>query len=640
MNNLIQLSKEFKKLGLHDEKFELSFLLAKIAAQQLELWPVDERVYNCAVCGKPTEFYDATFRDEDEILGRNIKLQYEADKGVYPVCSDCEEEHIKLPCAICENEIDTGEETEVTLEMLEAADIVPPYRLPDDEMYHVCDDCYYEELYESCADCSEFSIKGELEHYNSNNEKICSDCSQNYISCEECGGLIDMENDMWHSDPDYGSAYCEDCGMPSINDFGSMDNSLDKIQRESPYNPDSYMPLTAHTISKTLGLLTNLYKKYQGRPVAPAKASRNFLNTVMNQKVPDADKDFLKEFLIAKFSSEKLREYIANNNIDIANLDDRKKIVNWMMPFGFEAGSAELIIRALEESDDRLIRELSSSKIDPNRQLIDIEKVKQIIDHDQYRREFLNQFSLEFAPVKGLKAMKGFSPMDVTFDVVAPRDTEKVRSFVVVMRPSKEMIENAKLIFGDPGKIAWDMMSSRGTYHFSGAIAYARIGNNDGEWVIDNLQKDADIFNFGKQRDSLNSSYTPEVAEEVEKAAKWWEKQTKNWAAQMLLVLREFAKKSGAELYLTTFEQQKEKWSTLPERNKDIYDKLPKELSIMRQKAQELAGIPEEDREPFPSMVEYKGDIEDVNSWNSTEELWRLAARIRRLVKLARIPSE
>jgi hypothetical protein len=628
MNDLKNLGLELKKMGLSNEKFELSILISKLAAEQLELIPPEDIKYNCSICGYPHETSDISFYSADDLASRAVTPKYVLPgTKLYPVCLDCEEDQMILPCALCDEPLEEGDSTLVTEDLLDEADGFKTYDLPRGELYPVCHDCYSEELTEYCADCYDADEKGTFEHYNPNNDKICESCSFKYTPCSECSELISMEYGEYHS-TDHG-VYCFDCGVPNSNDIEALSAGLTKSFNESDYRPKDLLPLSSVTISKTINLLANIYKKNQAKEFASPKASRNFMATLMNQKIPEEDKIFLKNFLTKSLSFRELERYRSKNQIDISSLESRRGVVSWLMSFGVNMGQAETLLRLFEEGDMRLFdKSIPLETISP----LSIESIKKILDYDSYKKEFMNEFSKEFAPIKDAKVTKGYYPLDVVFEVQGPRDSGKDSSFVIVMNPSERMLDYSDFIFGKAGREAWKMMSSMGTYHFHGAIAYARIGNNDGEWVIDNLQRDSDLSNFKRSESRIEND---PMREEIKNAAKWWDKQLKHWASHMLLVIRDFAKESGSELYLTTYDIQTDKWSSLPEKNRDIYDKIPEELRKMRQKAREVNESGKDVDDVLPKLVTYDGEVEDTSG--RFNDLWRLANRIRRLVKLAKI---
>ncbi|MAG40226.1 hypothetical protein CMI41_04645, partial [Candidatus Pacearchaeota archaeon] len=247
---------------------------------------------------------------------------------------------------------------------------------------------------------------------------------------------------------------------------------------------------------------------------------------------------------------------------------------------------------------------------------------------------------LESGKRKRLEMIRKFHPIPVDYEVTESRYND-IPSFTIVMKPSSRMIEMSKSIFGDKGQEAWNLLSKRGTQHHRGAIAYARISQvEDESLVINNFQRDSDIYNLGKE---LLKSYK-ESDSDLYDAIRWWDKKVKFWHIQFLLTLMEFAKKQREALFFTPFEVQKRKWSTVPERNRDVYDKVPEEMmTANRAGLQEFyADREEEEREDiiadelFPRMEHYEGRIERVHGGY---DLWRLAEDFERKRLLYKIAS-
>jgi hypothetical protein len=280
----------------------------------------------------------------------------------------------------------------------------------------------------------------------------------------------------------------------------------------------------------------------------------------------------------------------------------------------------------------------------------------------QHLEKIKERIGEQYAPVKNLKIMKNVRFADVVFDVNEPRDDDLFKSFVITMMPSKEMIRASSDLFGKTGPFVWSLMSERGTVHHDGSIAYARVSNDQGEWVIDNLQRDSDMYNFNKESRKIKDTYTyrdlrnlmlslDEDADEdqeddsseefelrltqlfadFEKTAKWWNSQFKSWGPQMVLAIQAMAREADAKLYMTTFEMQKNKWRTIPNKSRDVYDRLPEELNRMSEEAQK--DIPEEERRVFPRLEDKPGSTEDSDNEYSLhyDRIWRIAKRKEKL---------
>lgn len=98
---------------------------------------------------------------------------------------------------------------------------------------------------ECCDDCSQEFEEGTMEYTNANDQYVCDDCSQAYVSCYDCGCRV-HENDSYYpeSASDY---YCQDCyynNFISCNDCGYEMYNDDAIYHEGrdEYYCDSCVP--------------------------------------------------------------------------------------------------------------------------------------------------------------------------------------------------------------------------------------------------------------------------------------------------------------------------------------------------------------------------------------------------------------
>ncbi len=155
-------------------------------------------------------------------------------------------------------------------------------------------------------------------------------------------------------------------------------------------------------------------------------------------------------------------------------------------------------------------------------------------------------------------------------------DDRDMPSFTLTIRPAKSLIEYAENLFPGTGRQALQKLSDGG--HHQGAMAYARIGFDEDEdaFVINNLQTDADLQKLVRS----NSGELPDHLKPMEPALRWWLKQFENWPAQLLDIVRQFGLKMDKPVYLTNFSMQKKKWNRIPERSKDVYDRVPAQMGF------------------------------------------------------------
>lgn len=230
------------------------------------------------------------------------------------------------------------------------------------------------------------------------------------------------------------------------------------------------------------------------------------------------------------------------------------------------------------------------------------ENIQQIIDYltriDNAQKEFANKYP-------GLKNIK---MIPCRFDIEESYGEPDVPSMTFTMSPSS-LLKN----FGDAMcPYARDMLTklvnNRG--HHYGNIAYCRVSEEDyGNWIIDNLQTDADILALSentrekikeiqegyvtkkdgqwyRKEDSapINLSYPDNTAYDEALALAFWNKTFRHWPMVMLDMVITLAKAAGKSLYITSYEMQKQKWTRIPERSRDLYERIPQQMGGERVK--------------------------------------------------------
>jgi len=197
--------------------------------------------------------------------------------------------------------------------------------------------------------------------------------------------------------------------------------------------------------------------------------------------------------------------------------------------------------------------------------------------------------------------LKGFKPYPVDIKIESGKNHG---GSVFVIYPSEEFLNYAEII--QPGaKEAYDNHIERKGHH-RGALAYARFTLSKGNIIIDNLQTDIDAQAFHDQ--VLKS--TP--------ALQWWTSTIKKfWVPYLLDALRKFGQSVEKKIYLTNFDMQKIKWHSIPERSKDIYDRIPETMNMP---AENVEARPED-------LTEKKWHMRRVarKLLENTEEFIRLA---------------
>jgi hypothetical protein len=490
--------------------------------------------------------------------------------------------------------------------------------------YPICEECS-SELLSECADCGEEYLKEDLDYLNTDDEPICEGCTESYMSCDNCSILIytgDYDG-SYHTTED-GDIYCSNCYKEVLGiDADTMTEYLNDTLSEGVFGVNTphetggttqtaLLPIPSILLTRAMEVLRRLkhndiitlagsrFRSPEATEAMPKKVQAQFQSQGMSSEdsiiLVNAAKGFLKKKL--------------DTHSDITQ-DESQTGMNSFIE------SLQRQVNSTNSFYDRY----PLTKRDPDGNIVAVKR------------------ELESGKRKRLEMIRKFHPIPVDYKVTESRYND-IPSFTIVMSPSSRMIEMSKSIFGEKGEDAWNLLSRRGTQHHRGAIAYARISKvEDESLVINNFQRDSDIYNLGKE---LLNSYK-ESDPNLYDAIRWWDKKIKFWHVQFLLTLMEFAKKQNEALFFTPFEVQKMKWSTVPERNRDVYDKVPAEMMAANRAGLEefYADREEEEREEiieeelFPRMEPYEGRVESLSS---SYDLWRLAEdfeRKRLLTKIA-----
>lgn len=184
---------------------------------------------------------------------------------------------------------------------------------------------------------------------------------------------------------------------------------------------------------------------------------------------------------------------------------------------------------------------------------------------------------------------------------------------VFIIRPSKNFLNYADNIQPGAKEAYQDVLSRRGHHH--GALGYLRFTMSNDNFIVDNLQTDLDYQTFNQL--SILPSYEalkllekkpdldpeqvkdPEQKKQLKEYIKkygidgiksrirddlgiaFWLTAIKNsWAPILLDSFKKYSESVGVSAYLTSYEMQQKKWSSIPERNEYIYDKLPKLMGM------------------------------------------------------------
>jgi hypothetical protein len=161
--------------------------------------------------------------------------------------------------------------------------------------------------------------------------------------------------------------------------------------------------------------------------------------------------------------------------------------------------------------------------------------------------------------------LKGFKLFPVEFKITGGATYHEGNTFTIY--PAEQFFEWAEIVMPGAREAYKTYLAKRG--HHRGALGYARFSLSDDNIIVDNLQTDLDKQAF--TNDILKNN--PALA--------WWLAQIKKmWAPTLLDALNEFGRIVNKRVYLTSFEMQKNKWPKLPDRNRDVYERIPEMMDM------------------------------------------------------------
>jgi len=198
--------------------------------------------------------------------------------------------------------------------------------------------------------------------------------------------------------------------------------------------------------------------------------------------------------------------------------------------------------------------------------------------HDLYNyfedhKKQLNNFQEKYPKLKGFKPL----PVDIRIENSAWHHAGKV----FAIYPSKEFLDYAELTQPGAREVYGEYIKLKG--HHPGSLAYARFSMSDGNIIIDNLQTDIDAQTF---KSSFHNLEIQNNKKELN-ALKWWVSAIKKfWVPLLLDAMNKFGKEIERKVYLTSFEMQQKKWHSIPDRNKDVYDRIPEIMQFPTESAE------------------------------------------------------
>lgn len=402
-------------------------------------------------------------------------------------------------------------------------------------MLPTCKDCAEE--WEACAICKEEGPNEIMDFQNMRTSEgvvnICEHCYERdvFSTCDSCEKLIDGESS--YPGPSYEGNYCLDCysekfhscciceSVKEVDDLTYVrgDPFCDSCLADAPgYDADKVMSVLN---TEEMGALPSIAKL---PPPLDEKATNVLLQILKSLKNRPYSKESLYQ-VILKYPQ--VKETIRTQIVAyIETCMEAFNFTNW----------AEV-----------------ESKISEMQNMTD------------YMRSI-------YPGVNGLFA----TPTVINAQEELGKETP---SFTLTMQVAPQVMSLAKKMFGEAtAEMAHDILVSGG--HHEGAIAYARVGYDEenNAFVVNNLQTDADIQSAKRK---LERRVPADKQAETLAAIKWLLNTYKFWPIYLLDAVKRFGKAMEQKVYLTGFELQQKKWrNSIPEREKDVYERIPEAMGM------------------------------------------------------------
>ena len=372
-------------------------------------------------------------------------------------------------------------------------------------------------------------------------------CEEHGAKCEACDKGLEIEdddtikrgNDYYHSDC-YSEIFttCEECG--------------DEIYSEDArYDEDSGQTLCANCYDEENERKAGIE---QGIPEEDLDTAKEILGS--QEKFYPLDADAIQKSVLPTI--QLAIKHVSKNPIRPPNEKDFNDIESFIHKRLQKPETKAAVSIKLQDLYTKAVPSSRITAVDWGRIMKNMEAffIKSIEEANRIKTEYPN--------------LKGFKPYPVDIKIESGRSHG---GSVFVIYPSKEFLDYAELI--QPGaEEAYDNHIKRKGHH-PGALAYARFTLSKGNIIIDNLQTDIDAQAFDDELLKANP------------ALQWWVSTIKKfWAPYLLDALRKFGQAVEKKTYLTNFDMQKIKWRSLPERNKDIYDRIPEAMNMPTEKVE------------------------------------------------------
>lgn len=526
--------------------------------------------YTCVLCGESgsdsSDFVQVPYNKLD-VSNDQLEFGKSFDKEKAIVCKNCGD-----ICANCREFID------LTVRY-------PDVKEHDNEKYH--EDCFHE-LFGFCEDCGDFYDLDKLspapEPFNNRDRNLYCEYhfKQHYAQCNECDTWINAED--VNEDGTCNDCYLEQSDNEVSYEFQSEVNShLRSIQN------DRFFPLDEKVITGTIiPVLDSAIKKSKNK-----QWNESFKNEIIS-KINSKEGKAAINSLWEEYEPE--TGTVENSLIDLKNFFERNKnyIVSFKQKYPQLKGYKPLPVKSsLEDGAGHPGKVIA---IYPTHNLL-------VYLDSLYpgAKEFYDNNLKNTGHHSGALAYMRFTESNNSI-VIDNLQTDIDIQFI--SRRYFQYIFNSKLNFLNKNyqKLINDNSYTFNTYDFHQEFydddnlddfvnkVYGKrnyLLKKINESNIDPELKEKLINLNHDYSESIIKIFEEKLSMKIPDYVKVWGTIGKGfWAPYLLDMIREIGKEADKKVYLTTFEMQQDKWSAIPDRNVDIYNKTPMSMGLSLEEAE------------------------------------------------------
>ena len=382
---------------------------------------------------------------------------------------------------------------------------------------------------------------------------LCEECQEELVKCNFCDKKILPGENKYPTVFDEGEFACENCiesGRADLcQECGKADYSDEMMYSEGDGN-----------------FCKNCYQNKSGDSMKWAEEALSNINIPVGKNLPISEKVISN---LHGFISKYISKYNNKNSENVQLFQEWERMSHLSTKSGLNQGAIEYLNYIYNT--------------DPH---ITLDKLEQDLDNNLSAQKYMRE------------QYPNLNYQDMMYDVeIVESYNKNIPGFTLTIKPSKAFFNYARKKYPHVEDI-WSTMKQ--TPHHPGYLAYARCAYDGGNnIVVNNLQRDADFDNWeSKNRYPYTGYKEPSKKpneDEKTNTARWLDQMTKHWDVFLLNLLKAMGIAEDKSVFLTTFNQQKRKWSNLPiHKSKRTYEEVPEKMGFPKVKDQDVSNLIED----------------------------------------------